>query len=171
MREMGDVLLSLRPQYVARLLSGEKSIEIRNRAVRISPGYRLWIYSTLPRGCIEAVAVVSKVEVGSPSAIWKRCKKQMALSLSAFQQYVNGADKISAIFIDRVCGLPFQLTLSYLRSRIPGFRPPQSMKFLCDSDIVLKLISSHLLMTKGPGHLRDLDLVDAVAWQISAKSV
>lgn len=131
---MREALISMRPTYVRKFLAGEKSVELRSRSVNLSPGSRLWMYSTLPRGCVEAVAKVRRVEVGTPSAIWDRYGDSLAVSKATYASYVNGSRSVSAILIDRVWPLPVELTLSMLRLRVPRFQPPQFVKYMADSD-------------------------------------
>ena len=115
---MNEVLSSIKPKYVRRMLDGEKSVEIRNRTVNLRQESRLWIYSTLPKGCIEAVAEVGRVEVGTPPAIWHKYGDSLGISETAYRLYVNGASSVSAISIRRVSQLPSALSLSCRVSRL-----------------------------------------------------
>lgn len=119
---MSNALISVNPKYVQLILCGEKSIEIRNRPVNLAPGTHLWIYSTLPRGCLEAVARVKLIEFDSPSIIWKHYSNMIGISQKAFLSYVNGSSEISAIFLQHVRSLKPSLTLDDLRSEIQGFQ-------------------------------------------------
>lgn len=141
---MHEALISIKPSYVDKLLTGKKSVEIRNRSVRLASDSRLWIYSTLPKGCIEAVAQVRGVEVGAPSEIWERHNESLALSQSTYRHYVNGASKVSAILMGRIWRLPVELSLSMLRSHIPNFHPPQFLRYMADADPLLTGIVSLL---------------------------
>jgi predicted transcriptional regulator len=125
---MNDALISIKPKHVARILSGVKSVEIRNRSVHLSAGTRLWIYSTLPMGQIEAVATVQLIMTDTPDAIWHHCSAQIGVSQSAFLSYVNGSGEISAIFLKCIRRLYPPIPLSTLRSQIWDFHPPQFVK-------------------------------------------
>ena len=131
---MNEALISIKPRYVRRMLDGEKSVEIRNRTVNLTPDSRLWIYSTLPKGCIEAVAEVGGVEVGTPPAIWHKYGDSLCISQTSYKLYVNGASSVSAIKIKKVSQLPSALSLSMLKLWVPGFHPPQFLKYMADSD-------------------------------------
>ena len=139
---MTDVLISIKPQYVNMILSGEKTIEIRSRPVRLSSGTRLWIYSTLPRGLLEAVAVVHSVELDSPSLIWKNHSERIGLSWNTFRTYVNGSKQVSAIFLKDVSRLVPSLTLNELRSEMEGFNPPQFLTRLESASSFFNLLGS-----------------------------
>ncbi len=139
---MTDALISIKPKYVNMILSGDKSIEIRNRPVKLQQGTRLWIYSTLPRGCVEAVAVVHSIEFDAPSMIWKHYSDRIGVSRSTFLTYVNGAKQVSAIFLKGASRLLPSLTLSDLRSEIEGFNPPQFLKRIRSASAFFNLLGS-----------------------------
>ncbi|MGO9116720.1 MAG: ASCH domain-containing protein [Desulfomonilaceae bacterium] len=139
---MTDVLISIKPKYVNMILSGDKSVEIRNRPVKLQAGTRLWIYSTLPKGRLEAVALVDASEVDTPSLIWKHYSDRIGLSWSTFQTYVNGSKQVSAILLKDVSGLVPSLTLSDLRSEIEKFTPPQFLKRIESTSAFFNLLGN-----------------------------
>jgi len=141
---MYDALISMKPTYVEMLISGDKAVEIRNRSVNLQPNSRIWIYSTLPKGCVQAVAQVLRVEVGSPVSIWRKHHCSVGISKRIYYHYVNGSSAVSAILVKRIWKLPFDLSLKYLRNRVPGFHPPQSLRYMNDDDPVLSAIVDFL---------------------------
>ena len=142
---MRDALISIKPIYVEKLLSGEKAVEIRNRTVNLLPGSRLWIYSTLPKACLQAVALVRNVEIADPASIWREHGGWLGISETAYHGYVNGSTAVSAIIMKRIWELPHNLSLRILRSKVPGFHPPQFLKYLDESDPLLSVIVESLL--------------------------
>lgn len=139
---MTDVLISIKPEYVNMILSGDKTVEIRNRPVKLESGTRLWIYSTLPKGRLEALAVIDSIQFDAPSLIWKQYSDRIGLSWSTFRTYVNGSNHISAILLKDVSGLVPSLTLSDLRSEMEGFNPPQFLKRLDAASSFFNLLGS-----------------------------
>ena len=137
---MSNALISIKPENVKMILCGEKSIEIRNRPVNLAPGTRLWIYSTLPSGCLEAVATVKLIKFDSPSTIWKDYCNLIGISHKRFRSYVNGSTGISAIFLQHVRKLKPSLTLHDLRSEVQDFHPPQFLKRMRNVNPILHLI-------------------------------
>jgi predicted transcriptional regulator len=161
---MSNALISIRPKFVRMILCGEKSIEIRNRPVNLQPGTRLWIYSTLPKGCLEAVACVQLIQFDTPEKIWKHHQNEIGISRREFISYVNGSRKITAIFLQGASRLIPSITLSDLRSEIIGFHPPQFFKRIKTSSPFFDLIkdrkvkltdSSSLGVTTGKTNRRE----------------
>jgi predicted transcriptional regulator len=155
---MHEALISIRPTYVKRFLTGEKSVEIRNRTVNLKPGSRLWIYTTLPRGCIEAVAEVHRVVLGTPTVIWHRYRDALAVTRATYLKYVNGASLVSAILTSGVFRLPIELNLSLLRERVPNFNPPQFLKYMADSDPVFIRILELLCAGTNEAYMQSMGL-------------
>ncbi len=161
---MREALISIKPTYVERFLAGEKSVELRKRTVTLSPGSRLWIYSTLPKGCMEAVAEVNRVVVGTPGDIWDKYRDALGVSRSTYLEYVKGASAISAIVTKAIWSLPEEMNLSMLRSQVPGFHPPQFIKYMADSDPVFMAIMRFLYANSTEKYLREIGLTKKLAY-------
>lgn len=122
---MQEALISIKPKYVHRFLSGEKTIEIRRRRVNLAIGTKLWIYSTMPEGRICAVGVIKSVDVSNCEDIWSKYSDKMGISYDEFCAYVHGANEISAINIENIKRVTPAPTLECLRKKMGRFYPPQ----------------------------------------------
>ena len=56
-----EILLSIKPRIISKILSGEKTIEIRCRKMNIDVGTKIWLYSTSPEMKIVAYTIVNKI--------------------------------------------------------------------------------------------------------------
>ena len=121
---MDNVLISINPEHVKKIISGEKSIELRRRSIRTSPGERLWIYSTLPVGQIIATATVSEINTDAPKRLWARYSQKIGINRPQFDEYFDGARSGCAIKLEDVHCLESPLSLAYLKSTIDQFHPP-----------------------------------------------
>lgn len=122
---MQEALISIKPKYVNRILSGAKTVEIRRRRVNLEKGTRLWIYSTLPEGKIGSVGWIKSIEVSNSDDIWNKYSQQMGITYSEYCNYVCGAKEVSAINIENIKEVSPAPTLDSLRSTIGKFYPPQ----------------------------------------------
>ena len=68
-------LISIRPYFVEKILSGEKKLEFR-RAWAAGPVDVLVIYSSAPIQRIVATVNVVEVTEGSPTALWELAKEK-----------------------------------------------------------------------------------------------
>jgi predicted transcriptional regulator len=139
-----EALISIKPQYADAILDGRKTVELRRGRVRFGRGTMLWIYSTLPRGQIEGVAIVGSVVTASPDTIWSRFRAQSGISRQEFDAYARGRDLISAIVIEDVVPARTKLSLRLLRSKIRSFHPPQFMARVDPLGKLKRLLASSL---------------------------
>ena len=122
---MNQVMISLKPAYGELMLSGSKTVELRNRIVRIEPCTKVWIYVKVPVGKIIAQADVKYVIHGDPHAIWSRYHKGMRIDWVQFQEYVGDRDLVSAIVLDDINELPKPISIVRIRRVVRAFQPPQ----------------------------------------------
>lgn len=122
---MQEALISIKPKYVHRFLTGEKTVEIRRRRVNLATGTRLWIYSTKPEASISSVGMVKSVDVSTRDDIWNKYSSHMGITYEEFCAYVSGADEISAISIENLKRVFPAPTLDGLRKKMGKFYPPQ----------------------------------------------
>lgn len=76
---MKAILLSIKPEYVDRILAGTKKYEYRKRLARSNSSVLL-VYSTSP-----VMKVVAKVEIlgticAAPSTLWEQTKSNAGIS-------------------------------------------------------------------------------------------
>ena len=135
---MCNAIISLKPKYVKKILSGEKTVEIRRRIVKLMPGTQLWLYATLPSGSVEAVAEIESILSESPSRIWKKFSVQLGITKQEFDSYVDGCNKVTAITLKAIRKIEPAPSLSYLKSKIGEFHPPQFFARLSKGSPLLK---------------------------------
>ena len=94
--------MSLKPEYGESVFSGSKTVELRNRIVRIEPGTTIWIYFTSPVSEIVGVADVRSVVYGSPAEIWRCFRKRMCIDRVRFEEYVGDRVRVTALVLKDV---------------------------------------------------------------------
>lgn len=122
---MDQAIISLKPQFVDLVLSGEKTVELRNRIVRMEPGTVIWIYATKPVGGIVALAELDSVVHDTPAKIWVRFEREMCIDRAHFDAYINNRESVSALILSSVRTLKHSVTLDWIRRSTGSFQPPQ----------------------------------------------
>lgn len=145
-----DILISLRPEHTRSILSGQKTIELRRRPLRVEPGTRVWIYTKQPRGCIEAVAVLGAVHEDTHDELWRRFGTQVAISRSAFDAYLAGTERGYALEFASVSPLSAAIDLKEIRSTVQCFHPPQFFKRLDPGGCVMALLLKRAIHRRVP---------------------
>lgn len=129
------LLLSIRPEYVDRILAGEKLVELRRRRPRCTAGDCIAIYCSAPRMELVAVVGVNEVRVKSPESLWREVRTFSGVSRSTYRDYFEGADRAVGIMISGVQRLREPIPLNELRTEWPGFHPPQGFRYLTATQI------------------------------------
>ena len=125
-----EILISVKPRYFDLMVAGEKTVELRRRAVRVPAGTRVWIYSTIPNGWVGAVGEVSYVYESQPNEIWSRFAQRTGISRQDFNGYFSGSHSGCAIVFRRIVPLEKAILLEDLRRHVGSFHPPQFYKRL-----------------------------------------
>lgn len=129
------LFLSIKPEYVEKILSGEKRVELRRRKPRCVPGDWIAIYETTPTKELVAIAQVSEVRVNSPQCLWRSVNAISGVSKREFDDYFTGSDKAVGILIQQPVVLPRPVPLAHLRREWRNFNPPQGFLYLTRSQM------------------------------------
>lgn len=134
------VLISIHPEHVAKILSGDKVFEYR----KVMPSQdisHLMLYSTAPVNMIVAVAEVTSLLKGPPSRIWNETAYGAGVTRKHYREYFSGYKSAGSFALGNVFELSDPVTLAQLSSCAV---PPQSFCYLdpYDTREVLKKASS-----------------------------
>ncbi len=139
-----DIVISVKEEYLTMILNGDKTIELRRKAINVAPGSRVWLYAKSPVAHISACATVQRVVMGTPRVVWNRYRSDVGITRGEFDAYFEGSTTACALLLGDVrCVVP-ALKLSDLRSRLKGFHPPQFFKRLSKGSPELMLLRSYV---------------------------
>ena len=122
---MSQAIISLKPRYAELVLSGAKTVELRNRVVRLKPGTLIWIYATRPVARIVGIAEVESVVHANPAEIWRRFGEAICVDRRGFDSYTRNRALVSALVFISVRQLGEFMTLDWIRRSVRAFQPPQ----------------------------------------------
>jgi predicted transcriptional regulator len=124
------LLLSVRPAFVARILEGKKTAELRRVRPGVQPGQDVLIYSSGPTMALLASAVVDRMDSDAPDDLWPRVRGAAGVSHAEYLAYFADTHLATAIWLRQIEAFEHPIHLSQLRERWPWFRPPQSYCFV-----------------------------------------
>ena len=131
------ILISIHPDFVDKIISGEKQYEFRKRFPD-NIRYML-IYTTSPVKKITAIVEIDYIIMGSPANLWKKTRNKSGVTKSFFDMYFSGKKNAYAIKIKKVFKLDKALNLK----DIDGIRAaPQSYAYL--NDKTQSIVSTHI---------------------------
>lgn len=124
---MSKVLLSIKPEYVQRILTGEKKFEFRKRLAN-KPVDIIVIYATSPVMKIVGEVKVKGILEKAPSVLWEQTKKNAGITRKKYREYFAGCKKAFAYEIDEVV----KYTNGTNLEEIGIYQAPQSFVYITD---------------------------------------
>ena len=98
---MCAILLSINPEYVERIMCGEKKYEFRKNLCRKKVD-KIIIYSTSPVMKVVGEAEVEEVLVDEPRKIWEITKKHSGINQDFFYEYYDGRTQAVAYKLNNI---------------------------------------------------------------------
>ncbi len=119
------ILISINPEYVEKIISGEKKYEYRTKVAKRDVD-KIIIYETTPVKKVVAEAEILDVLIMKPNELWEQTKAQAGTTKSFFMSYFKGRDVAYAYKLGkvRVYRRPMELSAFGLKSA------PQSFVYL-----------------------------------------
>lgn len=117
-----NVILSIKPEFVERIFSGEKKYEYRKILFKQKVEV-VYIYATSPISKIVGQFSVSDIIYDTPEKIWQLTKEQSGISKIFFDSYFKGKKKGVAI---EICELLKYETAIPISDIVTQLKAPQS---------------------------------------------
>ena len=89
---MCRVLLSINPEYVEKIFSGEKEFEFRKNRCK-SDVNKMVIYCTSPVMKVIGEADIVEIIEDTPAAVWRKTMKKAGVSKDFYDSYYSGRSK------------------------------------------------------------------------------
>lgn len=120
------VLLSIKPEFVEKIFTGEKKFEYR-RTIFKKEVESIVVYSTKPEGKIVGELFIEYILNDSPDSIWSSTQEDSGITYSFFQEYFGDRSEGYAIKIARAVlyETPYDPT-----QQDSSFRAPQSFCYI-----------------------------------------
>lgn len=119
-------LMSIKPEYAEKLLSGLKRVEFRRSGPKARVE-RILVYATQPVGALVGILEVVATERATPQKLWRRYGAVGGIDRSAFFAYFDGTEAGDALLVGRVWRLETPVSLEEA-----GLAPkaPQSFRYV-----------------------------------------
>lgn len=83
------LLLSIKPEYVEKILQGTKKFEYRKHLAKEDVSV-IYIYSTSPSmKVVASVQIIGRLSA-SPTSLWEKTKAKAGISRSKYREYFRG---------------------------------------------------------------------------------
>ena len=135
------VLMSIKPCYAQFIKSGEKTVELRKVAPKISSGDYIVIYESKPIQRVTAICEVGTVLSMKTPDLWNEVRNEVCITRNTFDKYFKGKGRGCGIRFKNVSILVESKTLHDLS---PNLLPPQSYRYI--SDLLFNSLSPQVLL-------------------------
>ena len=98
---MKALLLSIKPEYVEKILQGSKKYEYRKRLAKEDVSV-IYVYSTAPSMKVVASVQVIRRLSAPPTILWEKTKKSAGISRAKFREYFRGCKTVYAYELGEV---------------------------------------------------------------------
>lgn len=102
---MCEILLSIKPEFVKRIMCGQKKYEFRKRQCKQKVD-KIIIYSTNPIMKVVGEAQVETVLVDDPEKIWDITKEESGIERDYFDEYYRGRAQAVAYKLECIVEYP-----------------------------------------------------------------
>ena len=125
-----SVLVSIRPTFAAKILTGQKRVELRRRfPIRLATGAKMFIYCSSPVSAVIGFAQIKAVLQLPIAQIWRRYGNAACISRGEFDTYFSGLQCGFVIVLEGITSIHRKLRANDLYKRF-GIVPPQSYRYV-----------------------------------------
>ncbi len=121
------VLLSIKPQFVAEILKGNKIFEFRRVLHKRQELKRIVVYASSPVCQVVGEIEIEDIISQPPQKLWELTKAKAGITESFFNEYFQDKELAHAIKIGAF--YPYDKP-SKLSDLYPGVKPPQSFCYV-----------------------------------------
>jgi predicted transcriptional regulator len=133
-----NVLLSIKPEFAQKIITGEKTVELRRKfPIQQVIGQLGVIYASSPLKKIIGYAVITNVSFLPIDQIWSQHGEEAKVEKDFFDKYYSNLTHGFVIHLREPLLLERQICYQQLRDQY-GIFPPQSFRYL--SEEVLQTI-------------------------------
>ncbi|MGJ3259050.1 MAG: hypothetical protein ACFE0S_05550 [Rhodospirillales bacterium] len=120
-------MISIRPCWVRKIVSGEKTYEFRRRPPFLDHHVEAFIYESRPVQAIRWKCRIGPTVSAPPIKLWGICADQSGMQRETFDAYFDGCETAHALEVSSVTALGRPLAFDELQEKF-DIRPPQSWR-------------------------------------------
>lgn len=124
------ILISIKPEYVEKIIDGKKKFEYRTKAAKEDIG-KILIYETSPKKKIVAEAIIEEVLFSTPIKLWQKTSKHSGISKQDYFRYFKNRKKAFAYKLGKINVFEKPQTLKEYGLKTP----PQSFVYIEEKQV------------------------------------
>lgn len=128
------LFISVKPEFAAKLLSKEKSIELRKIKPNVREGDYIVIYASSPVKCVVGFGKIKQIIITTPKDMWLNNRSILGIDESRYEEYYRGREYAVGIEIEMIKSVP-AIPLAQIKMIDPNFHPPQVYRYVTNDQI------------------------------------
>lgn len=133
------LFISVNPEFANKIVTKEKTIELRKIKPHVSIGDYIIIYSSSPVKSVIGFGIIKQIIEKSPQKMWEDHSESLGIDKLRFDEYYNNKEKSIGIEIHRIKKIN-PISLDALRTIDPNFHPPQVYRYVSNYKINRSII-------------------------------
>lgn len=133
------LFISIKPEFANKIVSEEKTIELRKVKPKVSEGDYIVIYASSPIKSVIGYGKVKEVIVTSPETMWDKYSSTLGIDKQRYDSYFQGCDKAIGIKISEISRIN-PIALDKLRKIDTDFHPPQIYRYVSNINICRSIL-------------------------------
>ena len=93
------------------------------------------LYFSSPEKALVGAFCIDSIVVDEPENLWNQLGQATCVSENNYRDYFADSKQACGIVVDKAWRFNEGITLMELRTRLPGFVPPQSFKYLKSKEV------------------------------------
>ncbi len=139
------LLISVKPEFAEKIISGEKTIELRKSAPRkVSKENYILIYVTSPVKELWGICKINNIIKDNPKSFWENYGSKTGVTEAQYNEYYKTSKNAYGIELKEIRNFSkYSIELKNLKKAFPNFMPPQTYTYIKRDEInfsVLKQI-------------------------------
>jgi len=139
------LLISVKPEFAEKIISGEKTIELRKSAPKkVSKENYILIYVTSPVKELWGMCKINNIIKDNPISFWEDFGSKTGITEEKYKEYYKTSKNVYGIELKEVRNFSkYSIELKHLKKAFPNFMPPQTYTYIKSDEInfgVLKQI-------------------------------
>lgn len=136
------LFISVKPEFATKLLSKEKSIELRKVKPNVKEGDYVVIYASSPVKCVVGFGKIKKIIIATPDDMWINNHLYLGIDKQRYDEYYSEREYAIGIEIDMIKSVPY-IPLNQIKMIDPNFHPPQIYRYVTN-DQICRIITEYI---------------------------
>ncbi len=124
------LFISIKPEYAYKIISKQKTIELRKNRPNVKRGDYILIYATVPVKAVIGFGKIKNIIDTSPEKMWKENSDKLGINKEVFNKYYMNSYRAIGIEISSIYKFEIEFLLTNIKKLYPDFSPPQTYKYI-----------------------------------------